>query len=126
MDVYFRETPLLVNICTGLAVGLMQPWVPTPTPRDVIMPSPPPGAKPGDKSPTRGASAKKRAAPQPAATKNKSTIQVTISNEATPDLKRALEVRWLFFVNRYCIIMIANHSICQYSLDTFLVNIQVL
>lgn len=78
-----RETALLVNICNALALGLTQPWLPV-TPKEPALPASP------SKSPVRAPSAKKKGGPAPPAAA--ATAKVTISPDATPDLKKALEV----------------------------------
>ena len=70
----------LVNICNALAYALMKPWIPVPA-KD---PTPP--ATPGAESP-----AAKKGKPDPKAAKSK-VPSVSITNEAMPDLKKAIEV----------------------------------
>ncbi|WAR21805.1 CFA46-like protein [Mya arenaria] len=74
------ETSSLVNICNALAYALMKPWFPTPS-KD---PTPP--ATPGLESPTLKKGKDK-------AQKSKTnTATVAISQDAMPDLKKAIEV----------------------------------
>jgi len=87
--VCLSETSSLVNICNALAFALMKPWMPTPA-------SPTPPATPGAESPTpKGKGAKDKGGQ-----KSKTTLSVTISSDAMPDLKKAIEVclmlsKWL-------------------------------
>ncbi|XP_052771669.1 cilia- and flagella-associated protein 46-like isoform X4 [Mya arenaria] len=75
-----NETSSLVNICNALAYALMKPWFPTPS-KD---PTPP--ATPGLESPTLKKGKDK-------AQKSKTnTATVAISQDAMPDLKKAIEV----------------------------------
>ena len=79
------ETTTLVNICNGLATGLLQPWIPTPAAKE---PDPPTPVKTPTGSPRRGK-------PTPASNVSKvkpSSLSVAISPDAQPDLKRAVEV----------------------------------
>ncbi|XP_041369926.1 cilia- and flagella-associated protein 46-like [Gigantopelta aegis] len=77
------ETIMLVNICNALAFGLLKPWLPPkeePAMAVVAAASP----SPRDKSP------RSRAKPVTATGKPKATV--TISPDAMPDLKKAIEV----------------------------------
>ena len=77
---------LLVDVCNVLAIGLMQPWLPTSESKAPIAEQPAEGDKEG---PKRGAKAAPAAA---AAAKGKPGQAFTIPAEAMPDLKRAMEV----------------------------------
>ena len=78
---------MLVNICSALSYALMKPWIPQLAPTEVQEPAPPSPA--GDKSP---AGKKGRAVPAPQKSSKPAAVTVTISSEAMPDLKRAIEV----------------------------------
>lgn len=70
---------MLVNVCNALSYALMKPWFPEPQ-KEVEIPSPTPST-----SSKKGKGAKD--------TKPKlSTTQVSISADAMPDLKKAIEV----------------------------------
>ena len=77
------ETIMLTNICNAIAVGLMQPWIPE-TPKEALVPSPPPANKSPRGSPSRRA--------QMLSKPSKAVIPVTVNPDATPDLKKGLEV----------------------------------
>lgn len=73
---------MLVNVCSSLAYGLMKPWFPD-GPKEVDISSPTPSVSPASK---KGSKSTKD-------TKNKSAaIPISISPEALPDLKKAIEV----------------------------------
>lgn len=83
----FRETVLLTNICTALAEGLIQPWVPPPPSKDPVDPN-------ADTAPRESSPAgKKGGKAAPALAKGKSSTTVTVNPDASPDLKNAVEVR---------------------------------
>ncbi|RUS85833.1 hypothetical protein EGW08_006385 [Elysia chlorotica] len=75
------ETVMLVNICNALAQGLIQPWLPD-APKDAEKQS-----EMGDPLSPKG----KNKAPAAATSKSKSSV-INISNDALPDLKKAIEV----------------------------------
>ncbi|GFS07539.1 cilia- and flagella-associated protein 46 [Elysia marginata] len=75
------ETVMLVNICNALAQGLIRPWIPEP-PKDV--------EKLSEAGDPLSPKSKNKAAALPAS-KSKSLV-VNISNDAMPDLKKAIEV----------------------------------
>nr|XP_022339451.1 cilia- and flagella-associated protein 46-like isoform X3 [Crassostrea virginica] len=89
------ETMMLVNICGALAYALMFPWIPAEpdkemqdpsSPSPTVAPSPGGGGKKGGKpAPPAAASPAKGKPPVPSS-------QVTISPDAMPDLKKAIEV----------------------------------
>ena len=79
-----RETILLVNICNALALGMLQPWIPPPPSKDAVVPTGP------EDPPVRGSAKKKGAAA--AGNNKKPAATVTISPDAQPDLKKAIEV----------------------------------
>ncbi|XP_062591392.1 cilia- and flagella-associated protein 46-like [Saccostrea cucullata] len=88
------ETMMLVNICGALAFALMCPWIPDEpvkemqepsSPSPTAAPSPGGGKKGGKGGPPAAASPAKGKAPLP-------SNQVTISPDAMPDLKKAIEV----------------------------------
>ena len=93
----FRETMMLVNICGALAYALMFPWIPAEpdkemqdpsSPSPTVAPSPGGGGKKGGKpAPPTAASPAKGKPPVPSS-------QVTISQDAMPDLKKAIEVSY--------------------------------
>ena len=72
---------MLVNICNALAQGLIRPWIPE-SPKDAEKQS-----EIGDPLSPKG----KNKAPVPAASKSKSS-NITISSDAMPDLKKAIDV----------------------------------
>lgn len=84
---------MLVNICGALAYALMYPWIPAEPDKEMQDPSSPSptvtqspvGGKKGGKPAPPAASPAKGKAPAP-------STQVTISPEAMPDLKKAIEV----------------------------------
>ncbi|XP_035825239.1 cilia- and flagella-associated protein 46 [Aplysia californica] len=76
------ETVMLVNICNALAQGLIRPWLPQP-PKEVEKGT----SEAGDPLSPKGKGGK--GAPTPAKTKSPG---ISISPEATPDLKKAIEV----------------------------------
>ncbi|OWF46298.1 Tetratricopeptide repeat protein 40 [Mizuhopecten yessoensis] len=78
------ETVMLVNICTGLAYAYMKPWIPAEPSKEnqPVSSTPIP-------SPEGGKKGKPAAA---AAAKSKPVLSVSISPDATPDLKKAIEV----------------------------------
>ena len=87
---------LLVNLCNALATGLLLPWLPPPQPKDAVVPSPPPD---GDVSPGGNKSPNKKAGRgAPTTNKSKSAVSVSLSPDATPDLKRAVEVMFDNFI----------------------------
>ena len=67
----------------------MQPWVPE-TPKDTVVPSPPPPHKSPRGSPSRKA--------QMVTKPSKTVIPITISPDATPDLKKGLEVSKMYYI----------------------------
>ena len=71
---------MLVNICNALAQGLIRPWIPEP-PKDEKQ------SEMGDLLSPKGKA--KAAAPAPSKSKSSS---ISISNDAMPDLKKAIEV----------------------------------
>ncbi|KAK6186277.1 hypothetical protein SNE40_008346 [Patella caerulea] len=81
------ETVMLVNICNALAYSLIQPWIPPPVPKEIQ--EPPVSPSPGDKSPVKD---KKAARTAVGTAKSKAGVTVTISPDALPDLKKAIEV----------------------------------
>ncbi|XP_052099636.1 cilia- and flagella-associated protein 46-like isoform X4 [Mytilus californianus] len=77
------ETVMLVNVCGALAFALMKPWIPD-GPKEPELPSPTPSQSPASK--------KGGKAPKDAKNKPSSTTQISISPDALPDLKKAIEV----------------------------------
>lgn len=89
-----RETMMLVNICGALAYALMYPWIPAEPDKEMQDPSSP--SPTVSQSPAGGKKGGKPAPPAASPTKGKApapSTQVTISPEAMPDLKKAIEVR---------------------------------
>ncbi len=76
---------MLVNICDALAMGLMQPWIPEPPPKESASQSTSP--LPGEKSPS-----KSKGKSVAAASKTKTPFAPTVSPDAMPELKKAIEV----------------------------------
>ncbi|XP_071090002.1 cilia- and flagella-associated protein 46-like [Haliotis cracherodii] len=79
------ETMMLVNICNALSTGLIKPWIPEPPPREGYEGTMSP--TPGDKSPS-----KSKGKSAVTGNKSKTPYTVTISPDAMPDLKKAIEV----------------------------------
>ncbi|XP_065923991.1 cilia- and flagella-associated protein 46 isoform X6 [Magallana gigas] len=87
------ETMMLVNICGALAYALMYPWIPAEPDKEMQDPSSP--SPTVSQSPAGGKKGGKPAPPAASPTKGKApapSTQVTISPEAMPDLKKAIEV----------------------------------
>ncbi|CAG2203029.1 Cilia- and flagella-associated protein 46 [Mytilus edulis] len=77
------ETVMLVNVCGALAFALMKPWIPDGN-KEPELPSPTPSQSPASKKGSK--------APKDAKNKPTSTTQISISPDALPDLKKAIEV----------------------------------
>ncbi|KAL3864704.1 hypothetical protein ACJMK2_006363 [Sinanodonta woodiana] len=78
-----KETMMLINICNSMAYALMKPWIPAPHKESVE------GSSPAPSRPESLSGKKGKAAPP---TQKIKTNAVTISPEAMPDLKKAVEV----------------------------------
>ncbi|XP_071793797.1 cilia- and flagella-associated protein 46-like isoform X3 [Asterias amurensis] len=79
------ETVMLVNLCTALAFGLVQPWIPKSTTREVVPPSSPSPKGRGDKESPRKA---KSVASHTSA----KTRSLTVDPDGMEDIKKAMEV----------------------------------
>ena len=80
----FRETVMLVNICNALAFGLLKPWIP---------PKEEPGLAVVSASPSPRDNKSPRGRGKSVAAASKPKQAVTISPDAMPDLKKAIEVK---------------------------------
>jgi hypothetical protein len=108
MYISCRETILLVDLCNSLANGLIQPWtLKTEPPGLIYKKTTKDSAKAMADKGAAGAAAAKKPAAAAAPT-------IAISADATPDLKKAIEV-WLGM----CIINFFHYSqfqICEYAM----------
>ena len=89
------ETTMLINICNALCVGLIKPWLPQPPKTKDLVKDKMSDAGDALDSP-KGKGGKAAAAPA----KKTATIAITISSDAMPDLKKAIEVKhcyWYFY-----------------------------
>ena len=75
-----------MNICTALGWGLIQPWLPPPPTQEAVPPAATAQSPTGRKTPKGG----KGGAGDKGA--KKGPIPVSISSDATPHLKKAVEV----------------------------------
>ena len=79
---------MLINICNALCVGLIKPWLPQPPKTKDLVKDKMSDAGDALDSP-KGKGGKAAAAPA----KKTATIAITISSDAMPDLKKAIEVK---------------------------------
>ena len=80
----FRETVMLVNVCKALAYGLLLPWIPQPPKEE--KPEAASVAAVEEKSP------RSKAAKAPQASNKAKSNSISISPDAGPDVKKAVEV----------------------------------
>lgn len=75
---------MLVNLCTALAYGLVQPWIPKTPAREVAPPPSPKGRGEKDQSPRKAKSVTSHTSAK--------TRSLTVDPDGLEDIKKALEV----------------------------------